>query len=395
MVAKHKISITATRQSNSSLGRVERPLSLVVQVEQALRQAIEDDRFPDGKLPPEVELAEQLGVGRETVRLAAEVLQREGLLFKVRRRGTFTRPPQTPGQIKPVESKRLGYLQTDFLGAQGMEEVANRAISGMMLQGALAEAGLAGFSLEVHHTPHTRWREAVSSLIENSRLRGLILASYAEEKMLRRLTARDLPIVLLDEDVNVPHIHSVRDDCFEGARMAVLHLAELGHRHIAYAHWQRDDQNRWRPMGFQRGLQDVGLPHRKQNEILTELTEAGAKKLIDRFLKLSVRPTALYCFNNTLANFAIAELQRRSVLVPNDVSIVGAGGEETPGLTCHQVDWYSMGRTAVQIMLRAIANLEQHKPEHYLSPHTLRLGKTTKRLVNKAIGSSGVSLKSC
>ena len=82
MVAKHKISITATRQSNSSLGRVERPLSLVVQVEQALRQAIEDDRFPDGKLPPEVELAEQLGVGRETVRLAAEVLQREGLLLK-------------------------------------------------------------------------------------------------------------------------------------------------------------------------------------------------------------------------------------------------------------------------------------------------------------------------
>ena len=393
-MAKSKSSVPSTLRS-SSLGRVERPLSLIAQVEQALRQAIADDRFPDGKLPPEVELAEQLGVGRETVRLAAEVLQREGLLFKVRRRGTFTRPPQTPGQIKSVESKRLGYLQTDFLGAQGKEEVANRAISGMMLQGALAEAGLAGFSLEVHHASHTRWREAVSGLIENTRLRGLILASYAEEKMLRRLTARELPVVLLDEDVNVPHIHTVRDDCFEGARMAVFHLAELGHRHIAYAHWQRDDQNRWRPMGFQRGLQDVGLPHRKQNEILTELTEAGTKKLIDRFLKLPVQPTALYCFNNTLANFAIAELHRRGIRVPNDVSIVGAGGEETPGLTCHQVDWYSMGRTAVQIMLRAISNLEQHKPEHYLSPHTLRLGTTTERLVNKAIPAKAKAASRC
>lgn len=352
-----------------------------MQVEQALRQAIADNRFPDGKLPPEVELAEQLGVGRETVRLAAEVLQREGLLFKVRRRGTFTRPPRAPGQIRSVDTTVLGYLQTDFLGAHGNEEVANRSISGMMLQGALAEAGEAGFSLEVQHASHTRWREAVNDLIENTRLRGLILASYAEEKMLRRMTARDRPIVLIDEDINVPHIHSVRDDCFEGARLAVLHLAELGHRQIAYAHWQRGDQNRWRPMGFQRGLQDAGLPHRKQNEILTELTEAGAKKLIDQFLKLPVRPTALYCFNNTLANFAIAELRNRGVQVPNDISVMGAGGEETPGLTCHQVNWYEMGQTAVQIVLRALANPEHNKPEHYLSPHTLRVGQTTNQLV--------------
>ena len=90
-MAKSKSSVPSTLRS-SSLGRVERPLSLIAQVEQVLRQAIADDRFPDGKLPPEVELAEQLGVGRETVRLAAEVLQREGLLFKVRRRGTTRLP---------------------------------------------------------------------------------------------------------------------------------------------------------------------------------------------------------------------------------------------------------------------------------------------------------------
>ena len=195
--------------------------------------------------------------------------------------------------------------------------------------------------------------------------------------MLRRLSASALPTVLLDEDTNVPGIHSVRDDCGEGARQAVRSLAQLGHRRIAYAHWDRADMNRWRPLGYRKGMRDAGLTCQRHWEILTELTEAGGVQLIDRFLALKPAVTALYCFNNTLANFAVRELRRRGVRVPEDVSVMGAGGEEVPGLTCHQVDWYLMGRTAVQILLRALANPDDHKPEHHLSPHTPRVGQTT------------------
>src|SRR5712691_3711597 len=73
--------------------RIARPLSLVAQVEQILRDAIAAGRFPGDRLPTEVELAEQLGVSRETVRRACEALQQQGLLVKFRRKGTFTRFP--------------------------------------------------------------------------------------------------------------------------------------------------------------------------------------------------------------------------------------------------------------------------------------------------------------
>ena len=294
----------------SSFVRLSRPLSLVAQVELALRQAIAEDCFPNGKLPTEVELAEQLGVSRETVRLAAESLQREGLVVKIRHRGTFTRAPGIPGQIKAVETKLLGYLQTDFVGAHGQEEVANRAISGLMLQGALAEAGKAGFQLVVQHTPNTHWRKTVQDFSDGRRLRGLICAAYHEEKMLRHLAASGLPLVLLDEDTNVPRIHSVRDDCVDGARQAIMYLAKLGHRRIAYAHWDRADMNRWRPLGYRKGLRDAGLTHRRDREILTEMTQAGTRRMVDRLLALTPRPTAVYCFNNTLASFAVTELRR-------------------------------------------------------------------------------------
>src|SRR5467141_1233687 len=96
------------------LERLTRPLTLVAQVEQLLRQAIADGQFPSGRLPTEVELAEQLAVSRETVRRAAEVLQSEGLLHKVRRQGTFVGAPRLGLRWKTAAPTFLGYLQADY-----------------------------------------------------------------------------------------------------------------------------------------------------------------------------------------------------------------------------------------------------------------------------------------
>jgi LacI family transcriptional regulator len=368
---------SASPETAPGLGRIDRPLSLTAQVEQLLRQAIAQGRWAGGRLPTEVELAEQLGVSRETVRLAAEVLQREGLLVKVRRKGTFTQPAQAPLRLKAVEAKLLGYLQIDYWTTRGQEEELSRAFGGLMLQGAIAEAGRAGFRLVVQHTPHTQLRESFDELYQNTSLSGVIFASYGEEKVLRRVVGLGLPAVLLDHDLRLARVNSVRDDSFEDARQAVVYLASLGHRRIAFAHWHQADLNPWRLRGYRQGLRDAKLPRRRRWEILTELTEAGARHVVDEWLGLSPRPTALYCFNNTLARFVTEEVERRGLRVPQDLSVMGAGGEEVPGLTCLQVDWYHMGGAAVQILLRAVADREGHTPEHLLWPHALRLGRTT------------------
>jgi LacI family transcriptional regulator len=360
-----------------ALGRITRPLSLAAQVEQVLRQALAEGRWAGGRLPTEVELAEQLGVSRETVRLAAEALQREGLLVKIRRKGTFTRSPRGPLQFQAAGSQTLGYLQVDFRTARGQEEAVNRASSGLMLQGAIAEAGRAGYRLVVQHTPHTRLREGFAQLHQHTPMRGVVFASYGDEKVLRRVVGLGLPALLLDHDLHLPRVNSVRDDSFEDARQAVLYLASLGHRRIAFAPWHQADLNPWRLRGYRQGLRDAGLPRRRRWEIPTELTEAGARQVVEAWLGLAPRPTALYCFNNTLARFVADEVRRRGLRVPHDLSVMGAGGEDVLGLTCLQVDWYQMGRTAIQVLLRAVADPDRHTPEHHLAPHTLHVGRTT------------------
>jgi LacI family transcriptional regulator len=347
----------------------------VSQVEQILRQAIAEGHLAGGRLPTEVELAEQLGVSRETVRRAAEVLQREGLLVKIRRKGTFTQPPRLSLDLKPAASTLLGYLQADYHGAGGQEEEVTRSISGLMLQGAMEEAGRAGFELVVRRAAHTQIGQAFRRLARNVRLTGLIFASYGEEKLLRQVTGLGLPTVLLDHDLHLPSISSVRDDSFEGARQAVQHLASLGHRHIAFGHWHRTDLNPWRLMGYRQGLRDQKLPRRRVWELQAELNEAGARQIVAAVQELSPAPTAILCFNNTLARLVIEELRRRGLRVPEDVSVMGGGGEEVPGLTCYQADWYGMGKLAIQILLRTTT--EKPVAEHHLLPHTLRHGQTT------------------
>lgn len=78
MPRPRKRNDSSVRETATNVGRIIRPLSLAAQVEQVLRQAIAEGRWAGSRLPTEVALAEQLGVSRETVCRAADVLQRDG-----------------------------------------------------------------------------------------------------------------------------------------------------------------------------------------------------------------------------------------------------------------------------------------------------------------------------
>ena len=350
------------------LPRLERPLSLVARTERILREAIREGRFADGRLPSAVELAGQLGVSRETVRKAEEILEREGLLAKYRRKGTLLQAP--PMTLAPApRSKRIAYLQTDYPSAEGGLEEADGGVNALMLQGA---AG-AGAELVVRHAPHTEIETALRGLAGGGRLRGIIFASCGEEKQVRQAVALGLPVVLLDHDLHLPGVSSVREDSAQGGELAVRHLAALGHQRIACAHWRLADLNPWRIDGYRKGLRALGLPRRRAWELFTEISERGAKKVVDALLALSPRPTALLCFNNRLAGWVIEALRRRGLRVPGDLSVLGGGGARVPDVAGLHADFAGMGRKAVQLLLRT------GPPQHLLFPYTIRAGASVGR----------------
>ena len=71
---------------------ITRGPSLTEQVRQHIKQLIVDDGFEDGRIPPETELATELGVSRTTVRDALSRLEHEGAIVRRQGSGTFVNP---------------------------------------------------------------------------------------------------------------------------------------------------------------------------------------------------------------------------------------------------------------------------------------------------------------
>ena len=68
---------------------ITRNPSLTDQVMLHIKERIADDGFEDGRIPPETELASDLGVSRTTVRDALSRLEHEGRIYRKQGSGTF------------------------------------------------------------------------------------------------------------------------------------------------------------------------------------------------------------------------------------------------------------------------------------------------------------------
>lgn len=72
---------------------ISRTPSLTEQVRQHLKRSIVDGDFEGGRIPPETELATDLGVSRTTVRDALSRLEHEGVIVRRQGAGTFVNAP--------------------------------------------------------------------------------------------------------------------------------------------------------------------------------------------------------------------------------------------------------------------------------------------------------------
>jgi LacI family transcriptional regulator len=142
-----------------------------------------------------------------------------------------------------------------------------------------------------------------------------------------------------------------------GARMAVEHLAGLGHRHIAFingpAGWGASED---RLAGYRDVLADLRV------EYDPDLVEEGTWEVqsgypaAQKFLALRARPTAIFAANDLMALGAIYAIQEAGLRVPEDVAVVGYDDREVaaisrPTITTVTLPCYDMGRESARLLL--------------------------------------------
>jgi DNA-binding LacI/PurR family transcriptional regulator len=142
-----------------------------------------------------------------------------------------------------------------------------------------------------------------------------------------------------------------------GARIAVGHLIELGHRRIGHVAGPADwIDGALRTEGWRAALQEAGL----DDDLLLEGDwSAESGYAIGRRLAAERTATALFVGNDQMALGVLRAFNEAGVRVPDDVSVVGfddqpESGYFTPPLTTVRQDFEELGRRCMDAMLKEI-----------------------------------------
>ncbi len=195
------------------------------------------------------------------------------------------------------------------------------------------------------------------------------------------LIAKDVPIVLVSgyrEGIPAPFVST---DERRGVHMAVSHLVGLGHTRIGLV----VGPERYVPValktaGFRQAMQEeLGLADVEELIAHSVYTIEGGGHAAATLLEQGC--TGLVCASDLMALGAIAEVRRRGMQVPHDVSVVGADDSllmayTDPPLTTIRANVAAMSEAAVEALLAEFAGKRSDVAELVFRPEFVVRGST-------------------
>ncbi len=257
------------------------------------------------------------------------------------------RPHAFARQLASRDSTVIGVLVSDLHNqffadlVDGVDEAAQEQGFSLLLQTGQRRA--------------SREEQVIDTLLSFSPA-GLVLLGPVVATRVMAAAAQQSPVVAVTRSSRHPQVDTVTDDSEAGARLAVTHLAGLGHRRIAHLDGGNGAQAAVRRRGYLEAMAGFGL---EPLIVPSEYTEIGGVLGARTLLDSAPATTALFCANDLNAVGAIAELEDRGVPVPGHMSVVGYDNTALAALrhvsltTIHQPR-HQMGRLAVEVLLARI-----------------------------------------
>lgn len=199
---------------------------------------------------------------------------------------------------------------------------------------------------------------------------GIFLSSTLDDLYIREL-GRQMPLVVVGNNLESEYVGSVRSDNCTGAHEAVRYLIGCGHRKIllvmADMHFA-DHKERYD--GASRAIEEAGLdlnPYNIKNTFV--LSDADLAYTLEFAIK-NTRPDAIFVGGDQEAIRVLRVLQDKGIRIPEDISIVGydnlpIASSSRPPLTTVNQPIYEIGKEAAKMVLEMIVN-RKSKPRNIL-----------------------------
>ena len=157
------------------------------------------------------------------------------------------------------------------------------------------------------------------------KVEGVAVLTFGEEEpVLDQLVSRDVPMVLAEFRLAERKVSTILLDYATGIRAAVNHLAELGHRRIAFlAGPHKLHSAITRENDFRTAMEKSDLPLQKDWVIECDHTLKGGVVGFAQLQRLAERPTAIVCSNDMTAIGVLRATYMEGLRVPQDLSVIG------------------------------------------------------------------------
>jgi LacI family transcriptional regulator len=234
---------------------------------------------------------------------------------------------------------------------------------------------------------HDRGPQAIQVLADRQ-VDGILAVSTAVDPAWLEDLAQQIPLVMLGRHDDSKNYDTLVNDDAEGARLAVQHLYDLGHRDIVHVTidpvWENNlptGPHAVRAHSYQQTMADLGLADRAR-VVYVSAEEDGGREAALSLLAESPRPTAVFAGHDEIALgvlTAVAELG----LTASDVSVVGYDDTEIAAhplvsLTSINQSGTRMGEITVRLLLERIAG--RTEPVHEVIAPTLMARTSTAAL---------------
>ncbi|SEP82660.1 transcriptional regulator, GntR family [Virgibacillus subterraneus] len=294
-------------------------------VKSALKSKIMDGTYtPYQKISSESELMKEFGVSRHTVRLAIGDLVTTGWLYREQGSGTFCADRSKMNENQRQNSQKNIAIITTYISDY---------IFPSIIRGAESRLSQEGYQVSIFSTnnDHEKERQILEKIL-TQQFDGIIIeptkSAFSNPNINYYLNLERLstPYIMINAYYDELEPLSIVMDDVKGGFMQTEHLIKLGHIDIVGCFKTDDTQGTKRMKGFLKAHRKHGIPLNPKN-IITYNTEEKSTKPIEEIEKIldskSNSITGLVCYNDELVIKVLDVLRRRTIRVPEDISIIG------------------------------------------------------------------------
>src|ERR1019366_1642318 len=198
----------------------------------------------------------------------------------------------------------------------------------------------------------------------------IIIAPQAAEYKMLNQTSRQLPAVII-EGGDVAAIPSVEVDQYLGAKIAVEHLIQLGHKNIEHISGPKDWFSAQRRLeGWKAALAEA---HLKPATVIEGDWSPRSGYLATKEILKDPSITSIFSANDDMALGALKAINEAGLTIPEKFSLVGfddapVSAYLTPSLTTIHQDFDEVGKQALTLLLKLVSGEKLNKRRVTVAP---------------------------